>query len=318
VNTQQLRLIAMVVAVLVAAWGASELFAHRSDTTVAAFSLPRVSTGAADSATLWQGGDTMTLVRHDSTWVVNGQPAATAAVTELFEALRDTARPDLAAQSPSSFARMGVDSAGGHMLRVVVGPATKIRLFVGVQAPAGDAAYVRVPGDTRVYLWPGRLGALVQRHVDDWRDRQVLALLPDSIGAIEITRGRDPVAVRRRGTRWTFENGHPADSGAVARLLDHLRSVSAAGFASAHQADSLRFDHPRRRVVVRTAAGRELATLAFDSMPSGYFTRAGTGGVVYRLDFWQADELTPLATTLGAPTPPTRAPKPKPATPASH
>jgi len=318
VNTQQLRLIAIVVAVLVAAWGASELFAHRSDTTAAAFALPRVSARAADSATIWREGDTVRFVRHDSTWVVNGQPAATAAVTELFDALRDTVKPDLAAESPSSFARMGVDSASGHLLRVVVGPATTIHLVVGAQAPTGDAAYVRVPGDTRTYLWPGRLGALVQRHVDDWRDRQVLALVPDSIGAIEITRGRDRVALRRRGTHWTFENGRPADSAAVAGLLDRFRSVSAAGFASAHQADSLRFDHPRRRVVVRTAAGRELATLAFDSMPSGYFTRAGTGGVVYRLDFWQADALTPLATALGAPAPPTPTPKPKPARPASR
>jgi hypothetical protein len=320
VNTQQLRLIAIIVAALIAAWAASEALSHRSDTTVAAFSLPKVSAKTTDTVTIWHGVDSVALVRHDSTWVVNGQPALASSVADLFEALRDSLKPELAAESPSSFARMGVDSAGTHLLRVVASGTAQVRLMVGVPGPTGDAAYVRVPGSARVYLWPGRLGSVVQRRVDDWRDRQIVAVVPDSVGAIEITRGRDRIALRRRGTHWAFGTGRAADSAAVGRVLDHFRSVQAAGFASARQLDSLRFDHPRRRVVLRTGTGRELAALAFDSMPSGFFARAVAGGPVYRLDFWQADELTPTAAALGPPSAPAPAPKPRahPKKPASH
>jgi len=317
VNTQQLRLVAIIVAALVAAWAASEVLSHRSDTTAGTFSMPTVSAKAADTVTIWHGADRVTLVRRDSTWTVNGWPAAAGGIADLFDALRDTAKPELAAQSPSSFERMGVDSAGARLLRVITGSAVQIRLLVGVEGSTGDAVYVRAPGDPHVYLWMGRLGTLVSRGVDDWRDRQIVAIAPDSVGAMDLTRGREKVTLGRHGTHWTFENGHPADSAAVARLLDHFRSLSAAGFASAQQTDSLRFDHAQRRVVLRTAAGRELAALAFDSTAGGYFARAVAGGTVYRVDFWLADELTPLA-ALGGPSAPA-VPKPKiPAKPKTH
>lgn len=319
-NTQQLRLIAIVVAVLVALWGASEMLSRRSDTTTATFALPRVSATGVDTVTIWRGGDSVTLIRHGTTWLVNGYPAASSAVGELFDALGDTAKPELAAESPSSFVRMGVDSAGAYLLRVVTGGSARIGVFVG--GPAGDATYLRIPGSTNVYLWPGRLGALAARHVDDWRDRAIVSVTPDSVGQVEIMRARNRIALRRKGTHWSFASSAPADSAAVVRFLEHFRALAAAGFATPRQADSLRFDHPRRSVTLRSTSGGDLAALALDSAPGGFFVRAATGGSVYRLDFWQADALTPLAPALGAPSPPAPpTPKPKakpPGKPTTH
>jgi hypothetical protein len=38
--------------------------------------------------------------------------------------------------------------------------------------------------------------------------------------------------------------------------------------------------------------------LTFDSTASGYWVRKPEGGTVYRLDFWQVDQLTPAEDAL--------------------
>ena len=87
--------------------------------------------------------------------------------------------------------------------------------------------------------------------------------------------------------------GAPADSAAVAQLLERFRRVTAAGFATDRQTDSLRFDRPQRRVGVRGAGGRLLLALAFDSAAGRFWVRRANSGTVYRLDVWQVDQLTP-------------------------
>src|SRR5207247_102794 len=76
--------------------------------------------------------------------------------TELFAALRDSTPAELAAESPGSFARLGVDSTGGRWIRVAGGGRTLVELITGQNGPAFGTLYVRKPGDTRVFLWRGR------------------------------------------------------------------------------------------------------------------------------------------------------------------
>ena len=110
---------------------------------------------------------------------------------------------------------------------------------------------------------------------------------------MEIQRARKSYTLRRQGAKWTLRVGAPADSAAVAQLLERFRHVSATGFATDRQTDSLRFDRPQRRVALRGARGRVLLALAFDSTAGRFWVRRASGGTVYRLDSWQVDQLTP-------------------------
>ena len=297
-SAKQLVGIALGVVVLLLLWGASELLSRRSDSTAGDLRLPAPAMNDVDTIAITHAADSVLLVRHSPTsWTVNGFAAAQAAVGDLFQALHDSVKPELAAQSPGSFARMGVDSAGGRWLRVVGGGRTLARLIVGGRGPDYDASYVRLPGDPRVYVWHGRLPTLAARRVDDWRDRVIGAVPPESVVAVEVQRGKQRYAIHRNAAKWTLAGGAPADSAGVAQLLARLRSVSASGFASPRQADSLRFDRPQRRVTARGTTG-ELLALAFDSTAGGFWVRRPRGGTVYRLDLWQVDQLTPTADAL--------------------
>ena len=152
------------------------------------------------------------LAKHSATaWTVNGRHAAPDAVNELFQALHDSAPPELVAQDSSSFGRLNVDSATGRWVRVRRGGRPLLGLIVGARGSEYASAYVRRPSDSHVYLWRGRLASLADRAVDDWRDKRIAAVEPDSVALIEVERGKDRYTVQRTGKTWKL-NGAPAES----------------------------------------------------------------------------------------------------------
>jgi hypothetical protein len=244
--------------------------------------------------------DTVVLAkRSPGHWTVNGFAAETSEVNQLFGAVSDSATPELMAQDPSSFARMGVDSTAGRVVRLAGAGKTLATLFVGEHSPAPDGFYLRLPGDRHVYLWHGRLAELVTRPVESWRDHTIAAVPPDSIAEIAIRRGHAQLLLRRQGNKWTLA-GAPVDSAAAARLVEGLRSIRATEFSTPRQVDSLRAARPSRSLVVRGPERRELLALGFDSVAGGFWVRRAHA--VYRMDSWHVDQLTPTKAAL-APAP---------------
>ena len=302
-SSGQLRAIVLGVIALLCAWGVSELLSRRSDTTTATLSLGVPAVAQVDAVTITKGADTVALVKGPSgSWSVNGLAAATPRVNELLQALRDSTTPELAAESPSSFQRMGVDSAAGRSLRVASGGKTLATVIVGNRGATPDAAYVRVPGDSRVYLWRGGLAGYAERKLDDWRDREVAPVPTDSIASLDIRRGKERYTLERSGATWTLPGRRPTDSSAVALLLGTLHNLSAVGFATDRQVDSLKHARPQRSLTLKRAGGAVLLDLVFDSTSGAFWARRADQPTVYRLDFWQVDRITPSASTLARPT----------------
>ena len=301
-SAKHLKLIAVGLVVLLLLWGGSELLSRGSDSVTGSLALPALSQTEVDTIAVVKGTDSIVLARQSPTaWSVSGHRAAFAAVAEVFQALADTARPELVAQAPSSFARLGVDSAAGRWLRLRGGGKPLLELIIGTRATDFQRVYVRRPGDTHVYLWRGRLAAAVDRPVDDWRDKRIAALEPDSIVALDVVRGKDRYALKRAGKRWTL-NGQTTDSAAVARYLDRLKTITALGFATPRDVDSTKARRGVRRLSVRGGRG-VLLSLACDSTASGFLVHhlAGVGGegaTVYRMNTWDVDGVTPASRSL--------------------
>ena len=81
---------------------------------------------------------------------MNGSRASLQGIQDLFLSLRDSSPPDVAAVSPSSFARMAVDSSGAVYLTGWAGPSalptTAGHLHPG--AAGGFGREVKPRGDT--------------------------------------------------------------------------------------------------------------------------------------------------------------------------
>jgi len=299
-SAKHLKLIAGGLVVLLLLWGGSELLSRGSDSVTGSLALPALTQADVDTISVVSGSDSIVLARLSPTvWSVNGHRAAPDAVGEVFQALADTARRELVAQAPSSFARLGVDSAAGRRLRLAHAGKPLLELIIG-RAGEYQSSYVRRPGDTHVYLWRGRLASVVDRPVDGWRDKRIAALEPDSIAALDVVRGKDRYSLKRSGKGWTL-NGQATDSAAVARYLDRLKTITAVGFATPAAVDSAK-SRAVRHLGVR--GGRDvLLTLAFDSTTSVFLVHrlAGVGGegaTLYRMNFWDVDGLTPASRSL--------------------
>jgi hypothetical protein len=303
-SPKQLSRLAMVLGALLLLWGAASL-ARRSEggpTESDRFSLPAIPRDSVDSIVILRQSDTARVARVDSaTWTVNGHRASPTAVQDILAALSDSARKtELAGGRSSSHAGFGVDSAKGSRIRIVRGDSTVADLVQGNRGPGLEGGYFRLAGDSAVYLVRGNLAQALERTSDELRDKRIAGVVADSVARVEVTRGRRSYALRRNSTTWTLAAGGRADTSAVAELLASFGEVEAAGFATPAQADSARFDRPDRRVQLLRADGSRLLSLVFDSTATGFWVRAGEDSVIYRLDTWSADRLTPSDSTLKA------------------
>jgi hypothetical protein len=302
VKPEHLKVLAIVVAGLLVLWGFTALLPSGTDRPTADFRLPRVPAESVVTITITAPAETVTLSRGtDSAWTVNGFAANRDGVQQLIAALGATAPPELVARSSSSFTRLGLDSAS-RRLRVRGKGTTLLDLVVSSRTSDLGAAYVRLPGDSAVYTWPGRLSEFARRHVDDWRDRTIggVAVVTDSVERIEVSRGTRRYTLRRQdaGAGHWLLGGAPADSGSVARLLSSLKTVYASGFATAAQLDSAFHSRIERRVAVFGPGAAPLLSLDFDSTRDAFWVRRSSGGTVYKVTTWDAEQLTPADSTL--------------------
>jgi uncharacterized protein DUF4340 len=301
-SARTLGRLAMLLGVLLLLWGGAALTRRRADTPAGGgdrFRLPAPKATAVDTVRISRPGDTVVLARRDSSWTVNGHPAARSAVADFFTALADTAgRPELVAERPSSHAGLGVDSAKGTRVRLLRGDSTIGEFIAGQRSTDMDGGYVRLVARPEVYLVHGGLAGLLERGPDEWRDHRIASVPVDSVATIQVQRGARSYRLARDAKGWTLTPGGAADTAAAAQVREALAEIDAAGFATAAQADSARFDHPERRVSVLRPDGTPLLRLAFDSTANGFWVRADSGGTVYRMDTWAVDRLAPADSTL--------------------
>ena len=297
----QLRRLAIAVIVLLALWGLSALFAHRSDKLRGALALPVLPPTLKDTVAILHGRDTVRLAQvAPGVWTANGFPATPGKGSELLKAIGDTSPRDIASISPSSFARMGLDSTAWTLR---VGPAAQPRftLLVGKSGSEYGTAFVRAPESDTAYLWRGTMPYLIQRQADTWRDHRIASIPPDSVEAIDIGLHGKRFTVQKQGTGWTV-GGRKADSTKVGILLAQFRTFDAQGFGGPRTADSLRHATPRgqRSVIVHGKGKTALLSLTLDSAAGTFWGIRAGDSVAYRIDNYQVMQITPAADSLRA------------------
>jgi hypothetical protein len=296
---KQLARIAVVLAALLLLWGLAEILGTGSDTTAARFDLPKLTSVDVDSVKIFRATDTLTLAKQADTWLVNGHLASNQAVTDLFNGFKDTSRAELIAQSATSHAQLGVDSSAGKRVELIKGAQRLASVIVGGRGPGWQGVYARRPGEDNVYLIRADLGNVVERQLDDWRDKLVANVEPDSVREVRVQLGRGGYTLRRSDAGWRFTNGAAADSGEVRRMLEQYRNLQGGGFPTPAQADSLDFRRPNRRITLMGASA-PLAELWFDSTTSWWYAQRAGGGTVYRVESWRLNQLFPADSTLRA------------------
>lgn len=297
-NARMLKRLAGALVVLVVVWLGLGLVRRSRRDTLGRLALPRFDPATVDQALIAKGADTLRFVRQGGLWSVNGHPANAALVGEMLSALADSAASsELISENASSHQQLGLDSAQAQRVSALRGGKKVTQLLVGDRAGTYGAVYVREPGENAAYQLKGALADLVGRTPDDWRDKLIAKVAPDSVAAVEVQRGRRGYTLTRADRGWRLGSG-AADSAAVASLLNRFSDLEAAGFATPAQADSASFAHPARTVRLLAKGDRPLLALSMDSTAGGFWVRRAGDADTYRLDSWTVNDLTPADSTL--------------------
>jgi hypothetical protein len=278
---QLVRLFA-VLGIVMVSWGITMLLRRPAADATGRLPMAKVDTAAVDTIVLTRHQDTATLVRAGAQWRVNGVAASGLFVSGLLQGLADSgASTELAATAPGSQARLGVSADAARRLRVVVKGRTVVDLLTGNRTPDYGGVYVRKVGDDAVYAWhDGGIATAVTRATPDWRDKLIVAIVADSVAAVEVRRGARTTVLHR-------------GSAALGKLLRQYAELKASGFATAGQADSADFTRKPRVIRFMRGDGTLLAGLEFDSTSLGVWTRVDSGGPIYRIEGFQLPQLLP-------------------------
>jgi hypothetical protein len=298
-SPQVLKRIALLLAAALLVWGALAVYGRSRRDETGGLTLGRLAAAEVSEIAFRRGTDSVRLVRQGGEWLVNGFPASTRGVTTFLTSLGDsTARSEMVAQSRGSHVRLGVDSSSGRRLTITVAGKPVVDLWIGNRGPDFEGFYVRPEGSDAVYLLQGTFAELTTQGVPEWREKEFVALGADSIGKVEVGRGRHRWSLIRGSGGWSI-GGQVADSTKVARFLGQFAGLFASGFPGPAEMDSIDFDPPDRTLTLSAPGGRSLLALVFDSTHTGAFwVRRVAGGPVYRLDQRIADRMTPAESTL--------------------
>ncbi|MGH7620474.1 MAG: DUF4340 domain-containing protein [Gemmatimonadaceae bacterium] len=298
-----LKRLAAALVIVVVAWGVLALVRRPPSDRLGSLSLAKVDTAAVDSMTVATARDTMIVARARGArgkWLASGFAADSTAVQSVLKALADTSNiTELVAESRTSHERLGVaaDSAT-HVVVFGKGGARVFDLMTGHRTGDYSGIDVRRPSDAAVYALKGLLVDALARAPSDWRDKRILAVLPESVSTIQVEHGGRGYEVKRSGTAWTLGSGKRADSAAVADFLGNFRDLRASGFATRAEADSLDFKKPTATIRLLGKSGSAVADVTVDSAASGEWARTSAGLSVYKLDSFVWSRLAPAESTL--------------------
>lgn len=297
-SPEVLKKLSYALGVLVVLWVGSEILKGEPSDGVTVMESPGVTIDEVDSITIDRPDDDVHLVRHDSTWTVNGLDAGFGGVSDFVGALDEDLRLQLAARNPDSHERFDLTDGTARHLRVYRGSVLVLDLLVGKRGRDYQSVFLRRPGEDEVYSSRTRLGSFVERRIEDWRDKVIAAVVPDSVLRVAVTKGAETYTVARDDKDVWYLDGDVANGASVNRLLEQFRALNAAGFPTEAQADSADFEHPERRVEIVDRSDQVVADIAFDSTATGFWVRKSGLETVFRLDRYKVDQLTPADSTL--------------------
>jgi len=178
------------------------------------YDLPELKALKADDITAIEttrAGNKTMLVKKDKTWYLSPQNwrADPTKVSEMLEKLSGLSVTDLVSES-KSYDRYQLDDAGKTVLKAFSGKNTVRELDLGKAAPTNSHTYVRLPGDSRIYLASGDLPRLFQTPAAELRDMQVLSFPSEEITVVEITQDGRTTILRKEELHQEIAGKTPA------------------------------------------------------------------------------------------------------------
>ncbi len=141
-------------------------------------------------------GEVIHLSKTDGSWMVvvddDGRkvPADETLVTDALSAVAGVEIKDTVSTNPEKYGVYGVaDDQAGAVVTIRKGSDDLARIIVGNVDRTGMNTYVRLDGEERVVVLPGRLRSRFAREPVEWRLKNLVSLVPSAVRRVSVTYG---------------------------------------------------------------------------------------------------------------------------------
>jgi hypothetical protein len=239
--------------------------------------------------------DSVVLRNVGGVWEVSGFRSDSGAVSRFFQTLGSSQVVSIAATNPENHGRMGVYPDTAAYMELEQGGSTR-RIFIGVEGPRPGTVYARLPDEDAVYLLDSGIRSYVFRHLDDWRNRRMLALDTTRIDRIIVQRDGESATLVRDSV-WMLADGGAANARTVENMM---RELSGGLVASRFVAptDSIGMLPVGGTTTVYDESGAQLARVTVGSGTGDRWATAEGDSVRYRIPPFRVDAIVPRVATL--------------------
>ncbi|HUI73319.1 MAG TPA: DUF4340 domain-containing protein [Candidatus Acidoferrum sp.] len=293
----KLRGLLIATAVLAALAGTLYWSNHRkpSDSTVKAAvdTAPKVlSLKQADISQLdikKQGNPEVALEKTDGTWRLTKPDPLGAdqdAVTSVLSTLSALDSERLIEEKPSDLSAFGLKNP---TLEVdVTGAGNKVhKLLIGDETPAGNAYYVAVAGDPRVFTIANYNESSMDKTADDLRDKRLLTADFDKASQIVLSTPKQSIEFGRNKDEWQIVGPRPmrADSFQVDELVRTLRDakMQLEGTPSEQKKQAAGFSSGKEIATVKVSALSGTQELQVRKVKDDYFAKSSVIPGIYKV-----------------------------------
>lgn len=173
----------------------------------------------------------LTLLKEGAVWHLQDPIAYRAdqgLVTSLIGQLKSLRSSGVISANPDKQGLFQVDSTG-ILVALRSSSPEEISLVIGKMGTSYSETYVRLAGSDEVHLVNAPLRSVVERDINDWRDKGILKVSRESIRDVRFQYGDTTFTLAFQDSLWTV-GGMPADDGAINSLITSMVDVRADGF----------------------------------------------------------------------------------------
>lgn len=235
----------------------------------------------------------VTLEKSDGQWQITAPVPAAAdseAVSGVLSDLTPLTAERVVEDKATNLAPFGLNDPAIELDITSKGNKTS-KLMLGDATPTGDAVYVALGGDPRVFTAGSFVKTGLNKGEDDLRDKRLLPVTADSVSHIELIRKGQDIEFGRVKNGWQIEKPQPyrTDTFQVSDLLQQLTSSKWQPAAGSDPAKE--FVHAEPFATVKLTGGSGTDMLEVRREKDDYYAKSSAAGGVYKAD-------SALATTL--------------------
>ncbi len=268
-----------------------------------------LDSSAVNQITITTRDSTVSFKKSGGEWMVEQygkfRPVEPGVANEIVRLASDLSVGPIVSSNPDKQALYQVDSTAGRLITFSRDGARQGELIVGKSGADFQSSYVRLPGSDDVYLASHNITRLVQRPVDQFRDKAVIKLDPGQIKGIKVSSHDYNFTAASGDSLWelTTKGGKSATipQQQMQSWLAQIANLRVNSFLSPDSAASIDFSKPTAEVEISVSGSNPVTIqlLKAGKEASDYFLKTSLSDELYSVREWVYKGLIKDPKTLG-------------------